>query len=134
MSTWSLAWRIVGTLLALALVCLLAWALLRWINRLQPGMSGSSKRLIRILDRVSVSKNQSLLLVRVQNAVMLVAFNEHTAVKLAEFDAAKGGFDPETSSDTPPSFSSALRDTLSRAGFSPFGKKDGRNGGGHNGE
>ena len=108
--------RIIGALVALVAVLLLAWLLLRWMNRRVPGMAGNAK-MIKVLDRVNVGKGGIMMLVRVQDKVILMVVNDHVAEKLLEFDDPDGTFDPKTG-DTP-SFSNALKDAAKR-----FGGKD----------
>ncbi len=86
MTALDLIGRITGAIVALVLVLLSAWLILRWIGKKMPGVSGGSARLIQVLDRYGVGRGSTLLLIRVQSKVMLVAISEHTAEKLCEFD------------------------------------------------
>ncbi|MDL2294136.1 flagellar biosynthetic protein FliO [Ruminococcaceae bacterium OttesenSCG-928-D13] len=115
---WEVFRDLLTTLLALVLVLVLAWLALRWLNRRVPGMGGgSTERLIKVLDRVTVGKNTVLVLVQVKNTVMLVAVGDHTVEKLAEFDAADGAFDIPKAAQQNPSFADALKDTLAKSRF-----------------
>ncbi|MDL2327177.1 flagellar biosynthetic protein FliO [Ruminococcaceae bacterium OttesenSCG-928-A11] len=115
---WEVVRDLVTTLLALVLVLVLAWLALRWLNRRMPGMGGgSTERLIKVLDRVTVGKSTVLVLVRVKDTVMLVAVSDHAVEKLAEYDAAGGAFDIQKAAQTNPSFADALRDTLAKSRF-----------------
>ncbi|MDL2252713.1 flagellar biosynthetic protein FliO [Ruminococcaceae bacterium OttesenSCG-928-I18] len=105
--------RILGAIVALAVVLFLAWFTLRWLNKRVPGMPGGGGRLINILDRVSFGKNSSLLLVRVQNKVFLVAMSEHAIQAVHEFD------DPDEEMKLPEQgealpFSDALKQAVSK--------------------
>lgn len=105
--------RTLGAVLSLALVLGCAYVLLRWINRRVPGMSGGSGRLIQVLDRVSVGRSGSILLVRIKDKVMLLGISDHAVEKLCEFD------DPDETMVLPkaedlPSFSQALKDAAKR--------------------
>lgn len=114
---WEAAKQIIGALLALVLVCALAWVVLRWINQRMPSLGGgSTKRLITVLDRVAVGKNAVVLLLHVGGRVMLVAVSDHAIEKLAEFDAENGEFEVPATPDNP-SFAAALKDAASKAGF-----------------
>ncbi len=108
--------RIIGALAALVVVLLLAWLLLRWMNRRVPGMAGNAK-MIKVLDRVSVGKGGMLMLVRVQDKVILLVAGDHVAEKLLEFDDPDGAFEPKIAAS--PSFAGALKDAAKR-----FGGKD----------
>ena len=108
--------RILGALLALVVVLLLAWLLLRWMNKRVPG-GGAGSKLIKVLDRVAVGRGCMLLLVRVQGKVILLAMGERVAEKLLEFDDPDGAFEPKIAAS--PSFAGALKDAAKR-----FGGKD----------
>jgi flagellar biogenesis protein FliO len=125
LSGWSVALQFIGALVALALVLLLAWVVLRWVNKRRPGYGGgNASRAIRVLDRVVVGRNSTLLLLRVKDTVMLVAVSEHAIQKLAEYDASEADCAPHTAADLP-SFAQALRDAGKKLGL---GKKDGGDG------
>jgi flagellar biosynthetic protein FliO len=113
-----------STLLALVLVLFLAWLLLRWMNRRVPGMGGGG-RLIKVLDRTQAGKNSSILLLRVQDKVFLVAVSEHAIEKLYEFDDSDGQIAPPKAPEYA-SFSNTLKDAAKR--FSTRGKGDGEDG------
>lgn len=101
-----------GAMVALILVLLAAWLLLRWMNNRMPGMgSGGASRLVKVLDRVPVGKNSSILLLRVQDKVLLVAVTEHGAEKLCEFDDPDGLIAPDTPAGEVPGFAAVLKDT-----------------------
>lgn len=113
--------QILWVVIALALVLGLAWVLLRWMNKRVPGMGGGA-RLIKVLDRVALGKSGSLLLVRVQDKVLLVAFSERAVEKLCEFDDPDGTLSLPDVVDTP-SFAAALKDAAAKIGI---GGKDGK--------
>lgn len=109
---WDLVGRIMGALVALILVLLAAWMLLRWMNNRVPGMGGGgAARLVKVLDRVAVGRNSSILLLRVQDKVLLVAMTEHGAEKLCEFDDPDGTIAPDTPAGDVPGFAAVLKDT-----------------------
>lgn len=113
MPFWELVSRVLGAVLALALVLASAWLLLRWINRRIPGMSGGSGRLIQVLDRVSAGRNGSLMLIRIKEKVMLIGISDNHVEKLCEFD------DPDETMKLPtpqdlPSFTDALKDAAKK--------------------
>lgn len=119
-SNFNAVLQIVMMLLALALVLFLAWFILRWMNKRVPGMGGTGNgKFVKVLERVPTGKSGSIMLIRVENKVILVAVTEHAVEKLCEFD------DPEGNLDLPvqefPSFASALKD----AGKKFSKKKDG---------
>ena len=116
-------WRIALTLGALVLVLVLAWLLLRWMNRRVPGMGGApgAGRLIRVLDRLPVNRDCQLMLVKVRDRVVLLAVSAHHTEKLCEFDDADGTFAPAVAAESP-TFSAALKDAARKFGLGP---KDG---------
>lgn len=126
MQFWEYAGRFVAAIIALALVLACAWLLLRWMNRRVPGLSGGANRLIQILDRVSVGKTSSIILLRVQDKVILVAVSEHAMEKLYEFDDPDGEIALPPAAEFP-NFSDALKDAAKR--FQKRGKNNGDDGG-----
>ncbi len=79
--------RILGALVALVFVLLLAWFILQWLGKRMNGLApGTGGRLLNVLDRVSFGKGGSLLLVRVDKKVFLIAVSEHAIEKIAELD------------------------------------------------
>ncbi|NLW78099.1 MAG: flagellar biosynthetic protein FliO [Ruminococcaceae bacterium] len=111
---WGTILRVLGTIAALVLVLFLAWLLLRWMNKRMPGMSGSGK-MIKVLDRTAAGKNSSILLLRVEDKVLLVAISEHAIEKLCEFDDPDEQIKPPPTPDYP-SFSSTLRNATKNLG------------------
>lgn len=116
--------RILGAIVSLGVVLLLAWLVLRFVNRSVPGFSGSSARMIKVLDRVSFGRNSSLLLIRVQDTVMLVACSEHAIEKLCEFDDPEGKLQPPKPAENV-NFAAALKDAAAKAGIKPKGRNGG---------
>lgn len=123
MSGWEAALKLGGALLALCLVLLLAWLMLRWMSRRAPGASGGG-RAIKVLDRVAAGRNGSLLLLRVKDKVLLVGFSDHAVQTLCEFDDPDGSFEAQQAAKNP-AFSDALKDAARKMGFKP------KDGGGH---
>lgn len=86
---------LMGTMLTLTAVLLLAWFLVKWLMKRMPAQGGS--RHIKLLDRVAVSPDKCLLLVRVAEKTMLVGMSSHTVEKLCDIA------DPEnTLNEDPP--------------------------------
>lgn len=111
-SGWDIAGQMMGALVALILVLLAAWLLLRWVNKRLPGLGGgSTSRLVTVLDRVPIGRNSSILLLRVQDKVLLVAMTEHGAEKLCEFDDPDGMIAPDTPAADVPGFAAVLKET-----------------------
>lgn len=73
------------TLLALALVCGLAYAIFRWLPRLQVARSANS--MIRVVDRVGLDARKSLFVIEVGGRWLLVAASESGVQLLSELDA-----------------------------------------------
>ncbi len=107
------ALQIITTIAALVIVLLLAWVTLRWMSKRMPGLSGGSGRMINVLDRVTVGKNASILLIRVQDKVILVAASEHAFEKLYEFDDPDGTVSSVQDMESV-KFSSVLKDAASK--------------------
>lgn len=108
--------RIVGAIAALGLVLLLAYFLLHWLNKRMPGMSGGPNRLIQVLDRVAVGRGGSIMLLRVQDKVLLVAVTDKAVEKLCEFDDPEGKIaqpEPLQAMD----FSAALKEAGAKFGL-----------------
>ncbi len=90
--------RIFGALVALVFVLVLAWFVLHWLNARMGKIGGLGRagRLLQVLDRTPLSKNSSLVLVRVQGKVYLLALSEHCIQTVHEWD------DPEEAIQPPP--------------------------------
>lgn len=108
--------RVIGAIVALALVLFLAWLMLRWMNGRMPGNRGGSGRMIQVLDRLSFGRGSGLLLVRVHNKVLLVGFSDQHSQTLCEFDDPEGSI--KALDDVEPiSFQDALKNAARQAGF-----------------
>lgn len=119
MGFWEAAARIIGAIFSLIFVLFLAYLLLSWLNKRMPGMSGGTGRLIQVLDRVPAGRGGSIMLLRVQEKVLLVAVTEKTATKLCEFDDPEGNIqNAQTPADS--NFSAILKDALGK--FTPGAK------------
>lgn len=119
MSFWEAIIRVLGAILALALVLFLAWLVLRLLNRAMPGLQGTSAgrgRFVQVLERIPYGKGTTLLLLRVQNTVMLVACTEHAVEKLWEIEDADGSFQPPAPGEMP-SFADSLKSAAGRMGL-----------------
>lgn len=124
MSFLEVVFRLLGAIAALAFVLFLAWVVLRWAGKHTAGSSARSGRMIQILDRVSTGRNSSVLLLRVQDKVLVVAMSEHAIEKLCEIDDPGQEFkQPETPESV--SFSVALKDAVSKMGLGTNNKPKG---------
>jgi flagellar protein FliO/FliZ len=83
----SFALMLLETLLALALVCGIAYAIFRWLPRLQAARSANS--MIRVVDRVGLDARKSLFVIEVGGRWLLVAASESGVQLLSELDAAE---------------------------------------------
>lgn len=119
--------RILSAIAALALVLVLAYLFLRWLNRRVPGVGAGSApgKMITVLDRVTLSRTSSILLVRVQDRVFLVGISEHAIETLAELDDPEGKLKLPDPGDNP-TFSAALKDAVGKMGFGSKKDKGGR--------
>lgn len=120
---WDATIKIVGALAALAFVLFLAWLVLRWIGKRTQGVGNAQQRHIKVIERMQVGRNSTLLLLKLNAKVLLVAVSERGAEKLYEFDDEDGKFDfkrPEAL----PSFAEALKSATKRFG-SKHSKDDG---------
>lgn len=99
-------------LVALGLVLVAAWYLLRWVGKASQGPQQS--RYITILDRIAVGQDKWLLLVSVAGKKMLIGMNAGTVVKLCDIEDEEGMLvapDSQTQS-----FSTLLQGVLSKTG------------------
>lgn len=75
------------TVVALGLVCGLAYILFRWVlPRLQ--FPTSTRRLVRIVDTVALDARRSLYVIEVTNRWLLIASSEAGVQLISELDAA----------------------------------------------
>jgi flagellar biosynthetic protein FliO len=111
---WDVVVRLISAGLVLVLVLLLAWLVLRWLSRRMPGAGvPTKKRAIKVLDRLSMGRSGTVMLLRVKDKVLLVAMTDHGAEKLYEFDDPDGEFDLEKPGEAP-AFADALKDAARR--------------------
>lgn len=119
-SSGSVVLSLVGGLLLFALVLALAWFCSRWLG----GRYGfqSMGRTIRVLERVMVGPDRSLLVVRTGEQVWLLGCTPQHIEKIGELDPAQypQGEGPDTGNA--PDFSAALQSAI--RGWIP-GKKQG---------
>ena len=116
------AGRIVTAILSLVLVLALAYFVLRWMGKRAPGVMSGKGRMITVLDRVSTGRNSGMMLVRVGERVLLVAYSEHNVEKVYDFDDPDGKFVPPLPPGNMMNFSDALKEAASKFGA---GKKNG---------
>jgi flagellar biosynthetic protein FliO len=82
----SFAWMMLQTLLALGLVCLLIYALFRWVlPRL--GASGSQRGMVRVVDAMKLEPRKSLYIVEVAGRWLLIASSEAGVQLISELEA-----------------------------------------------
>ena len=102
------------TVVALGLVCGLAYVLFRWVlPRLQ--FPTSTHRLVRIVDTVALDARRSLYVVEVTNRWLLIASSEAGVQLISELDAAAAKEElaaMRTSSTLQPLGGSGLRSTF----------------------
>lgn len=85
----SFFWLFVQTLLALGLVCGLAYVLFRFVMpRLQQATGGASRSMVRIVDRTGIEARKSLLVIEVAGRWLLIATSEAGVQLISELDAA----------------------------------------------
>ncbi len=108
--------RIMGALLALVIVLALAWFVLHWLSKRMGGVSafGRSGRLLQVLDRTPLGKNSSLVLVRVQNKVYLLALSEHCIQTVNEWDDPDENIKPPPPPENLLSFQDALKEAAKK--------------------
>lgn len=105
-----------GMLASLAAVLLLAWFLLRWMGRRTALQSLSTDRKIQILDRVVISADKYLVLVRVAEKTVLVGMSTHAVQAVCEIEDPEGVLDlPAQEKEN--KFSAMLGDYMSRGVF-----------------
>ncbi|MDH3529332.1 MAG: flagellar biosynthetic protein FliO [Acidobacteriota bacterium] len=82
----SFLWMMVQTILALAVVCGLAYLLFRVILP-KFNFAGSSGSMVRVVDRVTIDARKSLCVVEVAGKWLLVAISEAGVQLVSELDA-----------------------------------------------
>ena len=82
----SFLWMMVQTILALSVVCGLAYVLFRVILP-KLSFSGSANSMVRIVDRVSIDARKSLCVIEVAGKWMLIAISENGVQLVSELDA-----------------------------------------------
>ena len=85
---FGLFWMFLQTMLALALVCGLAYFLFRWLLPRMQQVSGTDRSLVRVVDRVGIDARKSLLVIEVTGRWLLVATSEAGVHLISELDAA----------------------------------------------
>ena len=83
----SFLWMLIQTLIALAVVCGLAYLLFRIVLP-RFTFTGSANSMVRIVDRVSIDARKSLLIVEVADKWLLIAVSDNGVQTVAELDAA----------------------------------------------
>lgn len=78
---------LVQTLLALGLVCGLAYVLFRWVLPRLQHVSGMGGSMVRIVDRVGLDARKSLYVIEVAGRWLLVASSEAGVQLISELDA-----------------------------------------------
>ena len=87
-------WYLAQTLLALLVVCALAYTVLRWgVRRLYGGATGGGR--VRVLERVPLDPRRTLYLVEVGGKVLLLGAGDGAMTTLAEIDPATLPAEPE---------------------------------------
>jgi flagellar biogenesis protein FliO len=96
------------TLLALAFVCGLAYALFRWVlPRLQGVTGAGAGSMVRIVDRVGLDTRKSLYVIEVAGRWLLVASSESGVQLISELDATSAEEAAETIERMRPNFKGA---------------------------
>lgn len=80
-------WMFVQTLIALALVCGLAYVLFRWVMPRLQNVSGSGHSMVRVVDRVGLEARKSLIVIEVAGRWLLIASSEAGVQLISELDA-----------------------------------------------
>ena len=82
----SFLWMMVQTILALAVVCGLAYLLFRVVLP-KFNFAGSGNSMVRVVDRVSIDARKSLCVIEVAGKWLLIAVSEAGVQLVAELDA-----------------------------------------------
>jgi flagellar biosynthetic protein FliO len=82
-STSTYVFALLQTLVVLAVVCVLAWYVLRWGARRMGGIS--TNKTIEVLEATSLDVRNRLFLVRVRGKILLLGAGEHGVTALHEF-------------------------------------------------
>lgn len=75
------------TVLALGLVCGLAYVIFRWVLPRLQNFSGAGHHLVRVVDRVGLDARKSLYVIEVAGRWLLVASSESGVQLISELDA-----------------------------------------------
>lgn len=82
-------WELLKLLLALVVVCALAYLALRVARRVLPGAAGGGGRSVRVIEHCALSARRSLWLVEVAGHVYLLGATDNSVTRLAELDPAE---------------------------------------------
>ena len=116
---WGDVLSLLGILLVLLLVLAASWLVTRWAGQMGQGgrfsMTGSAPGRLRVLDRLAVGRDQSLLVVQVAKRYFLIGSSPSGSSLLAELTEEEGElWTSPPSSDSPergrpPDFAAILR-------------------------
>lgn len=112
MGYWESVLTILSAIFAMVFVLLLAYFSTKWIGN-KFSVNQSSK-IIKVLDRVMISQDKCLIVVRAGEKTMLVAMTDNAVVNLCELDNL------EIPPTEQPEFSSILKDNFQKM----MGKKE----------
>jgi len=76
--------QLLQSLIALLLVCVLAWWVLRWMARHSPTLPGSAGRAVHVVERTVLDARTALYVVRVGERWLLLGVAERALTLLAE--------------------------------------------------
>ncbi|MEA2174004.1 MAG: flagellar protein FliO/FliZ [Blastocatellia bacterium] len=110
---------LVQTLLALGLVCGLAYVIFRWVLPRLQNFGGAGNHLVRVVDRVGIDTRKSLYVIEVAGRWLLVASSEAGVQLISELDAANAEEAAEALDRQRPSFGGQGRGTGAAEEASP---------------
>ena len=118
----SFLWMMIQTIVALAVVCGLAYLLFRVVLP-RFTFSGSSNSMVRIVDRVPIDARKSFLIVEVAEKWLLVAVSENGVQLVTELDAEAAQAAESSHGDSSPGASSIVPEAFSEKLSGLLGKK-----------
>lgn len=101
------------------LVLVLAYYATKFVGK-KYGARGQGSQMIRVLDRVAISQDKQLLIIRAAGKTMLIGTAPHAISKLCDIDETE--LPPEPDEEPGPAFSQVLSNLI-RDGIPPRGKK-----------
>ncbi len=105
---------IISLVVVLGLLLLVMW----WIKRMNSGLTGFGGKHIKVLDRLPLGPDKSLILVKIAGKTMLIGASAHHVEKICDVELDEETVLPEGNPSFMESFARVLKSK--REGKSPF--------------